>query len=315
MFFYHKFYVKLRQKIKSPMRTKLYHSYTAFLLILPLWITSCGSPGSDKGKNAADFEAAGKELKESVEEVVFNIPSPSEIPYLIQQTGADFNQSLINPISRSTQYLSKGDVSALNLGVYATDIGYLVSYDKTQESIDYVNMCKTLAENLGVIESFDMQILKRFESNINNKDSLTAILDESIKKTERYLTNNQRSRLAALVITGSFIEGLFISTSLVNTYPKNILPADKRNLILTPLIQVILNQKKAVSDLIKMLQAADDQQSFGSLLTDLRELEKAYSELNIEEQIRNNRADLMLSDKNLTRISEVVTKIRSGIVQ
>lgn len=246
--------------------------------------------------------------------MVYNIPSPSEIPYMIQQTGADFNQSLINPISKAQQYTQRSDKTALNLGVYAADIGYLVSYDKTQESINYLNACKTLADNLGVVESFDLEVLKRFEANINNKDSLTALLDKSLKNTERYLNDDRRSRLAALIVAGSFVEGLYISTGLVNTYPKNILPDDKRNIILTPLIQVILNQRKAVSDLVRMLSTIE-QEASSNLLKDLQELERTYAALNIEEQIRNNRADLMLSDKNLVQISAIVQKIRSEIVQ
>lgn len=287
---------------------------TAFLFLAAFMMNSCGSSGSDKEKNAAEFEEANQDLKKSVEQVVYNIPSPSEIPYLIQQTGADFNQSLINPISKAQQYTQRSDKTALNLGIYAADIGYLVSYDKTQESINYLNACKTLADNLGVVQSFDLEVLKRFEANINNKDSLTALLDKSLKNTERYLNDDRRSRLAALIVAGSFIEGLYISTELVNTYPKNILPDDKRNLILTPLIQVILNQRKSVSDLVRMLSTIEQAESL-SLLKDLEELERTYAALNIEEQIRNNRADLMLSDKNLVQISAIVQKIRSEIVQ
>ncbi|MCS6974400.1 MAG: hypothetical protein N2044_04415 [Cyclobacteriaceae bacterium] len=288
-----------------------------YLLVLPaagILLNSCGSAGSDKEKNAIEFDEANKDLKKSIEEVVYNIPSPSEIPYLIQQTGADFNQSLINPISNAQQYTQRSDKTALNLGIYAADIGYLVSYDKAQEAINYLNACKTLADNLGVVQSFDLEMLKRFEANINNKDSLTALLDKSLKHTERYLQDDRRSRLSALIVAGSFVEGLYISTGLVNTYPKNILPDDKRNIILTPLIQVILNQRKAVSDMVKMLSSIEQPEN-SSLLKDFQDLEKTYAELNIEEQIRNNRADLMLSDKNLVQISAIVQKIRSEIVR
>jgi hypothetical protein len=296
----------------------LFYRFSKLLTtVLPVWgfvVSSCGTGGGDKEKNAAEFEEANRSLSQSVEEVVYNIPSPSEIPYMIQQTGAEFNPSLINPLSKAESYLPNSEKAALNLGIYAADIGYLVSYDKTQQSIDYVNACKKLADQLGVVESFDLEVLKRFEANISNKDSLTLLLDKSLKQTQRYLQDGRRSRLAALIVAGSFVEGLYISTGLVNTYPKNILPDDKRNLILTPLIQVILNQKKALADLIKMLEAANLTGTESNLLNDLRELEKTYQQLNVEEQIRANRGDLVLSDKNLTQISALVSKIRGEIV-
>ncbi|MFN3840868.1 MAG: hypothetical protein ACK4RF_09175 [Cyclobacteriaceae bacterium] len=288
-------------------------SLLAFISIVVL--SSCGSAGSDKEKNSADFDKANENLKKSIEDVVYGIPSPSEIPYLIQQTGAEFNQGLVNPIRNAERYTRRNDKAALNLGVYAADIGYLASYDKTQEAIDYLNSCKNLADVLGVIGTFDMEILKRFEANIANKDSLTALLDQTLKQTEKLLKDDSRNRLAALVVSGSFVEGLYISTGLVNSYPKNLLPDDARNLILTPIIQVILNQKKSVSELLKMLSSVEQTDPVSGMVNDLQELEKAYASLNIEEQIRNNRADMILSDKNLIQISAIVERIRKGITE
>jgi hypothetical protein len=278
-------------------------------------LASCGSSSSDKDKNAADFQAAEDSLKQQIEEVVYNIPSPSEIPYLLQATGAEFNESLINSRTKVDQYASRTDKAALNLGVYAADIGYLASYEKTQEAIDYLNACKTLADNLGVIGSFDVNILKRFEENIGNKDSLTHLLDAAIKKTENFLKDDSRNKLSSLVVAGSFIEGLYISTGLIKTYPKNLLPEDNRNQVLTPLMRIILQQKKSVSELLKMLQTVEQTDPVTTLVADLTALEKAYAALNIEEQIKNNRGDLVLSDKNLEEVTKVVEKMRKNITE
>src|SRR5688572_18521102 len=191
-------------------------------------LASCGSSSSDKNKNSDEFKAAEESLKQQIEEVVYNIPSPSEIPYLLQATGAEFNESLVNSRAKVDQYATRTDKAALNLGVYAADIGYLSSYDKTQEAIDYLGACKTLADNLGIIGSFDVDVLKKFEENISNKDSLTHLLDRTIKKTELFLKDDSRNKLSAMIVAGSFIEGLHISTGLIKSFPKNLLPDDKR---------------------------------------------------------------------------------------
>jgi len=281
---------------------------------VPFVLASCGSSG-DKDKNSKEFEAAEDSLKEQIEEVVYNIPSPSEIPYLLQATGAEFNESLLNPRTKVDQYASRTDKAALNLGIYAADIGYLSSYDKTQEAIDYLSSCKTLADNLGVIGSFDTEILSRFEANISNKDSLTHLLDQAIKKTEYFLKDDSRNKLSALIVAGSFIEGLHISTGLIESYPRNLLPDDKRIQVLTPLMRVILQQKKSVSELLKMLQTVEQTEPVTALVSDLSALETAYNSLNIEEQIKNNRGDLVLSDKNLLEITSTVKKLRNGITE
>jgi len=286
-----------------------------FSTLIAIGLASCGSSSSDKDKNSSDFKEAEESLKEQIEEVIYNIPSPSEIPYLLQATGAEFNESLVNPRTKVDQYASRTDKAALNLGVYAADIGYLSSYDKTQEAIDYLNSTKTLADNLGIIGSFDVEILQKFEANISNKDSLTHLLDRTMKKAENYLADDNRNKLSALVVTGSFVEGLYVATGLVKSYPKDLLPDDSRNLVLTPIIRVVLDQKKSVSDLVKMLSSVEQTEPVTTIVSDLKALETAYNGLNIDEQIKNNKANLVLSDKNLIEVTTIVEKMRKIITE
>ncbi|MBT1704700.1 hypothetical protein [Chryseosolibacter indicus] len=288
--------------------------YFFLAIVLAAGLASCGnSSKEEKDKNSEEFDKANENLKQQIEDVVYNIPSPSEIPYLLQATGAEYNEGLVNPRSKVDQYASRSDKAALNLGVYAADIGYLSSYDKTQEAIDYLTACKTLADNLGLIGTFDAEVINKFEKNISNKDSLTHLLDRTIKKTENYLNDDNRNKLSSLVITGSFIEGLYISTGLIKSYPKNILPDDKRNLVLTPIMRIVLEQKKSVSDLVEMLSRVEQTEPVTAIVADLKELEKTYNSLNIEEQIKNNRADLVLSDKNLEGITVITERLRKAI--
>lgn len=293
---------------KQSLHTVLYAS-------LLVGLGACGSSNSDKDKNSDEFKDAEKSLQNQIKDVVYNIPSPTEIPYLLQATGADFNPSLVNPRTKVDQYTTHTDKAALNLGVYASDIGYLTSYDKAQESIDYLNACKTLADGLGVIGTFDINILKRFEANIANKDSLTYLLNETINQTDKFLKDESRNKLAALVVTGSFVEGLYVSTGLIKSYPKDVLPNDAdRNLVLGPLMRVVIQQKESVSDLLKMLSAVEQTGPVAGLVSDLKALESAYAALNIEEQLKNEHADRVLNDKNLVEITNIVEGLRKSIV-
>jgi hypothetical protein len=280
---------------------------------LALTLTFCSKSGEDTSRDSEEFDEANESLKEQIEGLTYNIPPPSEIPYMLQATGAEFNQSLVNSREKVNQYTTHNDQAALNLGVYAADIGYLTSYDKTQEALDYLTACKTLSEDLGLIGTFDAELLQKFEANISNKDSLTRLLDKTMKESEKFLKEDSRNKLSSLVVAGSFIEGLYIATGLIKSYPKNILPEDSRNIVLTPLIQVVLKQKSSVSEMVKVLDAAEATETVTSIKADFKQLEETYKNLNIEEQIRNNRADLVLSDKNLEGITTLVEKIRKKI--
>jgi hypothetical protein len=292
--------------------TRLNTYFFAFLAVVGLW--SCGGSKDDANQNADEFDKAEESMNEQVQDVINNLPSPSEIPYLLQATGAEFNQSLLNDRNKVDKYSTLSDKAALNLGVYTTDIGYLSSYEKTQEAIDYLNSAKKLADNLGVIGTFDLDVLQRFEKNIANKDSLANILNSATRSSEKYLKDNSRNKLAALLLTGSFVEGLYISTGLIKSYPKDLLPEDSRNLVLTPLMRVILEQEKSVDELVKMLSGIDQAEPIGSLMKDLTALQGSYQALNIEEQIKNNKSALVLTDKNLVEITKIVEKMRNSIV-
>ena len=278
-----------------------------------VFLLGCGKSASDKEKESDEFSQAQESLKSQIEDLVYNIPDPAEIPYILQQTGADYNASLLSPTSRADSYLGRSDKTALNLGVYATDIGYLSSYEKTQEAVEYMNTCKKLADNLNIIGTFDASLVQRFEANISNKDSLATLLNSTMEKTETFLKNDNRKELAAQVVAGSFIEGLYISTGLVKSYPKDILPNDSRNLVLTPMIRNILDPQQSVSEVRQMLGSVDQTEEIAALASDLQQLEEVYNNINIEEQIRNNRADLVLSDANLAEITTIVERMRNRI--
>ncbi len=282
------------------------------LASIGLW--SCGPKKDEANNEQDDYDKAGKSLKEEIKDLAYSIPPPSEIPYMLQATGAEYNQSLINDRKKADGY-SQTDTQALNLGVYTADIGYLSVYEKTQESIDYLNVCKGLADKLGVSGSFDRATLEKFEANIGNRDSLAALLNNAVKTTDKYLKDDNRSKLGALLVAGSFVESLYLSTGIIKTYPKDLLPDDKRNLILTPLMMVVINQRKSVSEVAKMLSEVDQTGPIPAIVADLKSLEASYAASNLEEQIKNNKANLTLTDKTLQEITKTVEKLRSDIVQ
>ncbi len=286
-----------------------------FLAILAsLSLVSCG-PKDKKDEKSDEFDNAAKSLEAEVKQLTYNIPPPCEIPYTLEATGAEYNQSLINDRKKADAYGSQSDKAAMNLGVFTADIGYLSSYGKTQESIDYLNACKSLADKLGVTGSFDPAMLKKFEENIGNKDSLCLLLDNSMKRTDEYLKQGNNQKLGALLVTGSFVESLYISTGIIRSYDKTILPESQKNLILTPLMSLVIKQKKSVSEVAKMLASVDQTGPIPGIVADFKELETSYNSLNIDEQIKNNKGAMVLSDKYLVEITKKVEKLRGDIVK
>lgn len=277
-----------------------------------IWTISCTSKQDEKD-NAQEFDQAAEELKEQIEEIVYQIPPPAEIPYILQSTGVEVDESLVNNLNKADKYQGTDDKSAMNLGVYATDIGYLSSYEKAQEALTYFTKIKGLADQIGVTTSIDAKVIDRFEKNLASKDSLTNIINEAIHNTDKHLKNSGRNRTAALVLTGSFIEGLYIATSLVKNYPRDILTEENRKLILIPLVRLILDQEKPLNDLHAMLGSLESDQTLEELLGMTSELLQRYDALDIQQKISNNEGVTLLEDKNLAGVTEQINAIRTFI--
>jgi hypothetical protein len=273
-------------------------------------MSACGGGGKKSDMSSEEFEKAKADLQENVKKVLYEIPSPAEIPFLLQASGADFDASIVNNINKIDGYAAMNDKAVLNLGIYSTDIGYLSSYEKTQESLTYMRSCRKLADNLGLSSSFSPELIDEFEKNIESRDSLANLVNETIAKAEDLLKQDDRGNLAALLITGSFIEGLYLSTQIVENYPDD-LPAETKNLILMPLIRMILDQKEPLADLIAMLKGVDQNERTKSILVSLEGIYSQFEALNIDKQIQNNQASI--SGATIKGITTSVAAIRDDI--
>ena len=76
------------------------------------------------------------------------------------------------------------------------------------------------------------------------------------------------------MLVGAFTESLYITTQIIDTYPKNMLPHKMRWQVLSPLVSILLDQKESLMDLIELLENVDGK---GDLeLTIIIELKKLY---------------------------------------
>ncbi len=242
------------------------------------------------------------------------LPKTSDVPAMIRLTGAEFNQALINPANKAASYTITNDKAALNLGLYGTDIGYLSVYNKTQDVVTYMKATQKLGEHLGLSNTFGDARVKRFQDNLSNQDSLIKIVDETMGYINQYLIENKRDATGALVVTGSFIEGLYISTGLIEKYPKDI-PADTRNAVLTQLILKIMEQKKSLADLLSLLKSVSSDEAVTLYTQKLTDLYTQFEALKFEENLKANAGSFSVTDQSLLGITKQVKEIRNEIIK
>ena len=292
--------------------------FIPILIILVFAFSSCGDTSKSKSSESegVEFETAKNQMTADVNTLLSSFPPPSEIPYLLMATGSDFDGTAINSVSKVDNYTSEVTKSAVNIGVYTTDIGYLISYEKTQSALEYINACQKLSEAVGVNSVVDLEFILRFEENLLKKDSLKTLVDEASNQSNKLLESTGRLDLASLILSGSIVEGLYLSTQLIKNYPKDT-PAEIRDLILEPLIKVVIDQKEGLDNLIQIVKKFDDNQTLSSLLMDLNKIKMIYDNelVQVNAQIASNTGDMILQSKVLDHLTTEISRVRNLMVQ
>lgn len=221
----------------------------------------------------------------------YPIPSSYDITRYIYQSGAPYILSLSNPPEKAGEYITQRD-KVLNLGVYAADLCYATTYMMKQGTMNYLEASKTLIDDLGISTTFNITYAERIEANIDNRDSLIQVVTESFDDTWNYLVENRQDVLARLVVCGSWIEGVYITTNVALKAIDN-----------TAFLEALAKQKNSLNELVGLLDSVKD-------LDEVSDLHKGLSDIL---EFYEGVGDIM-TDEQLKILSEKINTLRASIV-
>jgi len=222
---------------------------------------------------------------------LFSIPSPIQTASLIKSSGMEFNSDLANSPSNIDNYTTAYK-QALNLGVYGADFAYISFYGQDQSSLQYMKNIRTLIEALDLTSAIDKELADRIAQNISNKDSLMAISSAMFRSTDNYLKNSDRNDVAALILTGGFIESLYFSANLAKM--------DKSG----ELAKRIGEEKQTVLSLLQLL-AKNDDPNFKGLVDEFAGLAAAFSNVEVNYEYNRPQTDPVKKTTKITSKSSV----------
>ena len=292
----------------------------SFVYALPasiLLLSSCGNNGS-KEKVESEVETTKVDSNRAtlfqVGDELFSIPSPIQTAKLIKESGANYNSEILNPANKANSYSTKVQKS-LNLGVYGADLGYVTMYDQTQDAISFLNASKKIADDLGVTSAFSPSLIKRFEANLGNKDSLLFLVSDAYRASDAYLKNNERDDVGSLILAGGWIESLYFATTVAKTAKSEEI--NRR----------IGEQKNTLENLIKLLERYNNNEEFADLVNQLIDLYYLFDEIYVSyEYVKpttnektktttiNSTSSVDFTEEQLTAIIEKIESIRQFIV-
>jgi len=296
---------------------------SAFIILLTIvFLLSCQTR---KGKQSAtEFEVPDSVLtsetmvisEEALDEIVQNVSSPVEMAALIKELGVPFSTKYL----ATTDYVDKYNTSfkmAYNLGVFGADLGYLNIYEKSAQVVDYLTAINKLADGIKVGQFFDFKTLQRLATSRENIDSLMFISVNSFNNMDKYLRENSRGHLSALMIAGTWIEGLYLVTQVaVEKSSKDLGDRIGEQKVNLDNILLILNNYKEyqqVSELIATLNELKDEFDMVDITYEIGEPQTVEQD-GMVMIVQNEKSVVKITDDQLNKIINKTKQIRNKLI-
>jgi len=148
------------------------------------------------------------------QKVLYALPVPIEASMLVKNWGVPYPELLNDPANASS-YLTKKK-QAVNLGIYITDMTTAGIYEQTQTVLSYRQAVLQLIEGLGLQSAVDSEVVQQLEDNINNKNELLQIISDLYATCTEFLSEEDRDFYALAMLSGGWVEGMFIATSMID---------------------------------------------------------------------------------------------------
>ncbi len=229
-------------------------------------LTSCSS---DPGPvDPVDVDPIGTIEDEPTRVIELNgqqisIPSPIQTAFLIQKSGAQFDESYVNEADKYSMYSTRFK-KGLNLGVYGADLGYVTIYGNNESAMHYLAGVQSLSVDLDVAGAFDKALMERFDANMGNQDSMLVLTSQAFRQGDAYLKGNDRAEIASLIIAGGWIEALYFATRVADDIGSE------------DVIKRIGEQKQTLENLTMLIGEYSNEEEYGELYDQLVDLLMFY---------------------------------------
>ncbi len=250
---------------KTQVNTTLSFLLAVFFL---LSITACKNRQSNEGTTTMrESEPSYNSREEVIREISeYPLPSSFEVTKLLVEAGASYILNLCNPVDNVNRYISLKS-KALNLGVYGADLSYATTYNQAQETMQYLDVSRELLADLEIEAGFNDEMVSRIEHNIENVDSLIQIISESFIKTYEYLASNEQDDMSILVMAGSWVEALYITTQI------SMISRDN-----SEIIDIIADQNASLDKLLEVMAPISVIDTGADIYEGLKGLQEIYKQ-------------------------------------
>jgi len=285
------------------------------VLVFILLFSGCNSCKKEKKETSEKPEATETILiKDTLNEVIYVLPSPNEILAEIFMDEVKINPSFVNPHTNAKNYLDTRS-QAVNLGVYIADFAYLSYSSENTTELEYLKVIKKLSEEVNIYGLMENKTMERIQNNLTEKDSLNKISQELYYKISNNLENSNRENIFTLISTGAIVESLYLSVMLVDDFD------DYKEII-----EKMYEQKFVFDNFYEYAQVYTDDPYVKLIIDQLEVLKQTFDQLKQEEKeqkvIKEGKTlrftggtQFVVNNENFDRFKTNIISIRDEIIK
>lgn len=284
------------------------------IIFLLLFSAACKQKPKEKEKENSEpvlstYKADSTALKKRPvkNETYYGILTPREICSIFERLGVRYDVSILNPTKNKDLYISNSK-TAINTGIYGTDLGYFKVFGIGQGMINYMVTIRDMSTSLGIPDSYFTEPIQEIQNDVSDPDTIMTLINNAYNKMEDHLKANGKASTAGLITMGSWVEAMYIATQTVydseNPDPE--------------VVQKIAEQKFTLNALLGVLKNYNDDPTVADYTKKLNLLKTYFDSFNI----LFDKKDLVIDTTNkvihssgskITATVETINKIKDNI--
>lgn len=247
-----------------------------FILLCAICFVGCNS----ESENQVDEQiGSGKnQILGPNEAFLYSVPAPTMVSYILKTYGNNIYESKLLDDTKSIEpQIGISSGQTLNLGIFIIDFNYCYIFDQRQLSLVYLSKMERIMSNLNMQSPEIHLALVRLRENINNNDSVKAIINDYQAKLGNYYIDEDMEPLGLYVLSGMYVEGLYLT---LGSYKNIIKSKPNINLHDDRFAQLLLQEETQLNNLLDLWKDKNDPES-AKIIDKLTTLKTSFDALKI----------------------------------
>lgn len=273
-----------------------------FAPVLFILLMACGGQEKQAESESMQEDSAMMDtVKTQISKFVHIFPSHLKVALMFKNAGLKYDNSLLLDPGKSSKLVNTYD-RALGLGMYGVDMAYTAINNQTQTSINILKVTKSLSQQLGLESIYESnKYVEKFESNLENVDSVSAIIGDLFAETDAFLKDNDKLDLTLLSFAGGWTESVYIAASLA------------RNNKNKAIMEMVGDQLVSLNPLIKLLGENQKNHDFKPLIKQLNEARSILESGIVTPETETEPMVFEMDNKKLDELIKKLKEIRSKV--